>query len=105
MYESADRLKARELATAFEKLDLDEDEQAVVESMADALVSQLLAPPTQSLRDAAEEDDWSTINTALQLFDPDFGGMADLVSTMDPAQLPEDVRAEMPAQVLEQLDD
>jgi glutamyl-tRNA reductase len=105
MYESADRLKARELATAFEKLDLDEDEQAVVESMADALVSQLLAPPTQSLRDAAEEDDWSTINTALQLFDPDFGGMADLVSTMDPAQIPEDVRAEMPAQVLEQLDD
>jgi glutamyl-tRNA reductase len=41
--------------------------------MADAIVSQLLAAPTQSLRDAAEDDDWETINTALQLFDPDFG--------------------------------
>jgi len=41
--------------------------------MADSLVNQLLAPPTKSLREAAAEDDWSTIHTALQLFDPDFG--------------------------------
>jgi glutamyl-tRNA reductase len=106
MYESAERVKARELQTAFEKLDdLDDDQREVVESMADALVSQLLAPPTQSLRDAAEEDDWSTINTALQLFDPDFGsGVPEFVSTMDPEDIPDGVKAEMPQAVLEQLD-
>ena len=81
MYESADRLKAREVSTAVSKLeaidgDVSEAEREVVESMADALVSQLLAAPTKSLRDAAEQDDWSTIATALDLFDPDFqGGM------------------------------
>ncbi|WP_257298499.1 glutamyl-tRNA reductase [Haloarchaeobius sp. FL176] len=74
MYESAERVKARELETALAKLDLDDEEREVVESMADALVGQLLAPPTKSLRDAAAEDDWATINTALQLFDPEFGG-------------------------------
>ncbi|WP_435333803.1 glutamyl-tRNA reductase [Haloarchaeobius sp. TZWWS8] len=73
MYESADRVKSRELETALAKLDLDEDEREVVESMADALVGQLLAAPTKSLRDAAAEDDWTTINTALELFDPEFG--------------------------------
>jgi hypothetical protein len=73
MYESAERLKAAELERTLDDLDLDEDEAAVVESMADAIVSQLLAAPTSSLRDAAEEDDWATINTALQLFDPEFG--------------------------------
>jgi glutamyl-tRNA reductase len=34
----------------------------------------LLAAPTKSLRDAAAEDDWNTIQTALSLFDPEFGG-------------------------------
>lgn len=77
MYESADRLKAREVSTAVSQLeaidgDLSEAEREVVESMADALVSQLLAAPTKSLRDAAEQDDWSTIATALELFDPEF---------------------------------
>jgi glutamyl-tRNA reductase len=38
--------------------------------MADSLVSQLLAPPTESLREAAGEDDWTTIQTAMELFDP-----------------------------------
>ncbi|ELY45212.1 glutamyl-tRNA reductase [Natronorubrum sulfidifaciens] len=77
MYESADRIKERELQTALSRLEGEEftDEQRqVVEAMADALVNQLLAPPTRSLREAAAEDDWSTINTALQLFDPDFSG-------------------------------
>jgi glutamyl-tRNA reductase len=84
MYESAERVKARELETALSKLDLDEDDEAVVASMADALVSQLLAAPTKSLRDAAAEDDWSTINTALQLFDPEFDsdGMPPAVAAM-----------------------
>jgi glutamyl-tRNA reductase len=77
MYESADRLKAREVSTALSKLeagdgDVSEAEREVLESMADALVSQLLAAPTRSLRDAAEQDDWSTIATALELFDPEF---------------------------------
>ncbi|WP_440770729.1 glutamyl-tRNA reductase [Natronorubrum sp. DTA28] len=77
MYESAERMKKRELETALSRLEGEEfsaEQREVVESMADALVNQLLAPPTKSLREAAAEDDWSTINTALQLFDPDFGG-------------------------------
>jgi len=77
MYESAERIKSRELETAISRLeangDLSEEQVAVVRSMADALVNQLLAPPTKSLREAAVEDDWQTINTALCLFDPDFG--------------------------------
>jgi glutamyl-tRNA reductase len=84
MYESAERVKAREVETALSKLDLDDEEAAVVESMADSLVSQLLSAPTKSLRDAAAEDDWSTINTALQLFDPEFeaDGMPPAVAAM-----------------------
>ncbi|WP_306053047.1 glutamyl-tRNA reductase [Natronococcus wangiae] len=75
MYESAERIKARELERALAELDTEDAAQReIVESMADSLVSQLLAPPTKSLREAAAEDDWTTINTALQLFDPDFGG-------------------------------
>jgi len=78
MYESADRIKARELETTLSKLeehgDLTEEQREAVESLADAVVGQLLAAPTKALRDAAGEDDWATINAALQLFDPDFGG-------------------------------
>lgn len=77
MYESADRMKERELETALSRLegeDFSDEQRQIVEAMADSLVNQLLAPPTKSLREAAAEDDWSTINTALQLFDPDFGG-------------------------------
>ncbi|WP_327051062.1 glutamyl-tRNA reductase [Halomicrococcus gelatinilyticus] len=76
MYEGAERVKERELDTALSRLDahgdLNDEQRAVVESMADALVSQLLAPPTKSLRDAAGDDDWTTINTALRLFNPAF---------------------------------
>jgi len=74
MYEGAERMKARELDRALTKLeaqgDLNEDQRETVEAMADSLVSQLLAPPTRSLREAAEQDDWETIRTAMQLFDP-----------------------------------
>lgn len=73
MYEGAERRKTAEVEKALAKLDLDDQEREIVESMADAIVNQLLAPPTNELRDAAEADDWSTINTALQLFDPSFG--------------------------------
>lgn len=76
MYEGAERIKQQELQTALSRLDADEEltaeQRETVESLADALVGQLLAAPTKSLRDAAERDDWSTINTALQLFDPSF---------------------------------
>lgn len=76
MYESAERIKERELEMALSRLGdgASGEQREVIEAMADSLVSQLLAPPTKSLREAASEDDWSTINTALQLFDPDFGG-------------------------------
>ncbi|MEF8784766.1 MAG: glutamyl-tRNA reductase [Haloarculaceae archaeon] len=109
MYESAERVKATELQTALGKLDLDEEEEAIVESMADAIVSQLLAAPTSSLRDAAAEDDWSTIQTALQLFDPNFGPEDDVppsfVAGMSPEEIPPGMREEMPTAVLDQLDD
>ncbi len=77
MYESAERIKDRELDRALSQLggadEVSEAQREAIEAMADSLVNQLLAPPTKSLREAAAEDDWSTINTALQLFDPDFG--------------------------------
>jgi glutamyl-tRNA reductase len=76
--------------------------------MADSIVSQLLAAPTNSLRDAAEEDDWSTIHTALQLFDPSVEEMVDtaaIPSEMSIDDVPEHVREEMPAAVREQLEE
>ncbi|MUW15808.1 glutamyl-tRNA reductase, partial [Halorubrum sp. CBA1125] len=76
MYAGADRVKARELDRALSKLEaqggLTDDQRETVEDLADALVGQLLAAPTRSLRDAAGEDDWETIRTALDLFDPEF---------------------------------
>ena len=76
MYAGADRVKAREVDRALSKLEsqgeLSEAQRETVEDMADALVGQLLAAPTSSLRDAAGEDDWETIRTALRLFNPEF---------------------------------
>lgn len=78
MYESAEMVKERELRTAVSRLEaqgeLTDEQRETVASLADALVGQLLAAPTKSLRDAAAEDDWTTIQTALGLFDPEFGG-------------------------------
>ncbi|MFD1514714.1 glutamyl-tRNA reductase [Halomarina rubra] len=110
MYEGAERIKGRELATAFSRLEAaesDEERREVVESLADALVGQLLAAPTRSLRDAAERDDWSTIHTALRLFDPsgDAGSTPPLPPNASPEDIPEAVRDGMPRAVLEQLDD
>lgn len=76
MYESAERIKEQEVETALSRLGrqgVSDAQREIVEAMADSLVNQLLAPPTKSLREAAAEDDWSTIHTALQLFDPEFG--------------------------------
>ncbi|UPV74865.1 glutamyl-tRNA reductase [Halorussus limi] len=110
MYESAERVKEQELSEALSKLDahgdLSDDQRDVVASMADALVSQLLAPPTKSLRDAAADDDWGTINTALQLFDPDFGERGDSEGSNGRAP-PEFVReqfgGEIPDEAAEQM--
>lgn len=78
MYESAEMVKEREVRTAISRLEsqgeLTDEQRETIASLADALVGQLLAAPTKSLRDAAAEDDWTTIQTALDLFDPDFGG-------------------------------
>ena len=77
MRESADRVKRRELEMALSKLesqgDLTDEQRETVVDLADALVGQLMAAPTKSLREAAGEDDWETIATAIRLFDPDFG--------------------------------
>jgi glutamyl-tRNA reductase len=74
MYRGAETVKERELETALTKLDavgaLTAEQREVVEGLADALVAQLLAVPTKSLREAAAEDDWETIASAIQLFDP-----------------------------------
>jgi glutamyl-tRNA reductase len=76
MYESAEAAKRREVRSALNRMqahgDLTEEQTETVEDLADALVNQLLAAPTRSLRDAAAEDDWETIDTALRLFDPSF---------------------------------
>ena len=85
MYRGADRIKEREVARALGKLDgLDEDQREVVRGLADALVSRLLAAPTQSLRDAAANDDVETLLAAIELFDPGAEGdvQADLLAAL-----------------------
>jgi len=111
MYEGAERIKARELRTALSKLESETDgevteaEREVLESMADALVGQLLSAPTRSIRDAAENDDWSTISTALRLFGPGLRPEpTDLPTTPDgPDAIPAEMRERMPDRVLERL--
>ena len=107
MYESAEGMKERELTRALSKLETDgltTDQRAVVEALADALVNQLLAAPTRSLRDAAEADDWTTINSALRLFDPAFDAPVS-VETDDPADLPPETQRALASAVHEHLDD
>jgi glutamyl-tRNA reductase len=108
MYENAERLKESEVETALRKLeaqgDLTPEQRETVGSLADTLVNQLLAAPTKSLREAAAEDDWTTIHTAMQLFDPDFGGdPPDLPSGETPEGVPDD--ADVPQHVLDRLGD
>jgi glutamyl-tRNA reductase len=122
MYESAERVKNREVTTAVDKLEahgeLNDKQRDVIDSLADSLVGQLLSAPTKSLRDAAAEDDWTTIQTAMQLFNPEFDGEfppsdgeMDEASTEDrpserPDEIPEgDSPEDIPPHVLEQLSD
>ncbi|MCL9816634.1 glutamyl-tRNA reductase [Natronocalculus amylovorans] len=106
MYESAEYVKSREIATALTKLEahgeLTEEQKAVVESLADSIIGQLLAAPTKSLRDAAANDDWTTIQTAMRLFDPGFDEPPQ--GTTTPNHGPH-VDGEIPQHVLDQLSD
>ncbi len=90
MYEGAEGIKRQELERAFSKLeangDLSDAQREIIESMADALVNKLLATPTDSLREAAEHDDWTTIHTALELFDPHSTPQPDSSRQSVPAQ-------------------
>ncbi len=103
MYEGAERVKRAEVTTALAKLDaqggLTDDQRETVEAMADALVGQLLAAPTESLREAAAEDDWETINTAMQLFDPSDG------ASKPPEGIGPATDEEMPSEIAARLDD
>ena len=109
MYESAEAVKTRELDTALSKLEaqgeLTDEQRETVTALADALVGQLLSAPTKSLRDAAAEDDWTTIQTAMQLFDPEFGGeIPDFPSSSTPREgSPDDVPSDVSDRLLDQL--
>jgi glutamyl-tRNA reductase len=112
MYEGAERMKAEEVEEALSRLeaagDVSDEQREVIESMADALVSGILAAPTRSLRDAAENDDWTTISTALRLFDPSSAGAGGEIppgADADAEEMPEAIRGGMPAAVLDQLGD
>jgi len=111
MYESAEMVKERELRTAISRLEsqgeLTEEQRETVASLADALVGQLLAAPTKSLREAAAEDDWTTIQTALGLFDPEFGAEgATPPATERPREgVDADAEGEIPRHVLDHLGD
>ena len=106
MYENAERMKRRELSTAVAALEarggLTEEQHEAVEALASALVNQLLAAPTKSLREAAAEDDWTTIHTALELFDPEFeeapplgGGSGGELPESPPDGLPPRIAAQL----------
>jgi glutamyl-tRNA reductase len=107
MYESAEHVKNRELSRATAKLEaegdgeLTDEQREILESLADSLVGQLLAAPTESLRDAAAEDDWETIHTALQLFDPEFGGG----DGGKPPGMPDEIPDEMPDELPDEIPD
>lgn len=71
IYRGAEQIKADELQRALNRLeDIDAHDREILESLVDSLVSRILAVPTESLRDAAGEDDWETIMAAIDLFGP-----------------------------------
>ncbi|TSD15126.1 glutamyl-tRNA reductase [Haloglomus irregulare] len=116
MYEGAERVKSREVEKAITTMETDglsADQTAAVESMADALVNQLLSAPTKSIREAAETGDWTTINSALELFGPGMQVDPDEVAgeflddadpdEVDPDDIPPAMRERMPEAVLDRL--
>ncbi|PSQ43190.1 glutamyl-tRNA reductase [Halobacteriales archaeon SW_7_68_16] len=112
MHEGADRIKHRQVATSIARLedagDLTDDQREIVEDLADALVSRLLAAPTRSLRAAAADDDWSTIHTAMDLFDPTGVGPDDAVpdgEMPDADAIPDEVVDRLPEAVRQAVAD
>ncbi len=109
MYAGADRIKAREVDRAVSRLEahgeLNDEQRTTVEDLADSLVGQLLAAPTRSLRDAAGEDDWETIRTALKLFDPEFDAPPKRPSEAGSGPEPVGAESGPPESVSEELDD
>jgi len=106
IYETANRVKTAEINTVMAKEEFDESHREAVESIADTIVSQLLAAPTESLCDAAEKGDWSTIQTAVDLFDPDCcSEPLEFVQPMRVKELPGGMRDQLQPAVLEQLTD
>ncbi|PSQ03733.1 glutamyl-tRNA reductase [Halobacteriales archaeon QS_6_71_20] len=94
----------REAAKLEAQGELTDRQRETVAGLADALVGQLLAAPTKSLREAAAEDDWTTIHTAMQLFDPEFDDsppIPDVAGPPDGAESP----SEVPSHVLDRLTD
>jgi len=81
IHSEADSLKTQHVETVRSQLEanggLTPEQESILESFADALVSDLLAAPTHGLKEAAVHDEWSTIRAAVQLFDP----TADTAST------------------------
>ena len=109
MYARADRVKARGVDRAGPRLEtqggLTDAQRETVADMADALVGQLLAAPTQSLRDAAGEGDWETVRTVRRLFDSEFTpetGEGEAGALSDAGAGPSDMGSDT---VAEELDD
>ena len=76
IHEKGERIKRREIEQALRELeptdDAADERREAVEELADTIVDRLLAVPVTSLRTAAENDP-AAIDTALELFDPEFG--------------------------------
>jgi len=75
IHEKGERIKRREIEQALRELEPTDDadgRREAVEELADTIVDRLLAVPVTSLRTAAENDP-AAIDTALELFDPEFG--------------------------------
>ena len=109
MYAGADRVKAREVDRAVSRLEahgeVSDVERETIEDLADSLVGQLLAAPTRSLRDAAGEDDWETIRTALKLFDPEFDAPPERPTGTESGRESAGAESRPPESVAEELDD
>lgn len=69
----AERIKTRELRQAHERLapdgSLSDTEKNILDSMATAIMEEIIAAPVTALEQADSYDD-DTVETALELFDP-----------------------------------
>ncbi|QCC51926.1 hypothetical protein [Halapricum salinum] len=69
IHDHGEQIRQQELEIALQKIDdLDDDQRATVEALADRMVEQVLEAPTRSLLTAAVENDEETVATALSLF-------------------------------------